>query len=166
MKVSFYFFMSVLFLSITTFSVQASEHSTANEALLKGAQEGELEVVKKALEDGADINLKDTKGNSVLILSIIFDKHYIATYLIEKKVRLDITDKGGDTALTKAIQTLKSLTEKKFGIEPEEKKVKSHIKIIKLLIRERADVSLINKNRKSPQKNMNRNSISKKEIRQ
>jgi ankyrin repeat protein len=73
-----------------------------NNELFKAIKEGNLENVKKTLEQGADVNAQDDKRNPALVISISKSKYEIVKLLIEKGADINIKDEDSDTSLIKA----------------------------------------------------------------
>ncbi len=67
--------------------------------LSSAATRGELEEVKAALEEGANINIKSESGFTPLMVVCCFNHSDIARFLIEKGADLEIKAKEGITAL-------------------------------------------------------------------
>ena len=68
-------------------------------ALIKACERNNLAKVKDILERGADINEKNSSGNTALILASINGYTDTARMLIEKGIRLDEKNNFGFTAL-------------------------------------------------------------------
>jgi ankyrin repeat protein len=67
--------------------------------LMTAASIGNLEIVKLLVEHGADVNLKNVKGNTALILAAQNDNFNIVKYLVEKGADVKIKNEYGKTAL-------------------------------------------------------------------
>lgn len=63
-------------------------------------EEGNLELIKLLVENGANINYIDKMGNTALMHAAWYGKEDIVTYLISKGARLDVYNNDGKTALT------------------------------------------------------------------
>lgn len=103
----------------------------ANISLKNGSGEfGDLEMVKKSLKNGADINDRTVfgGGETPLLLSIKYCNREITEYLIEKGADLNLKDyRYGDTPLISALQkedfiTAKYLIEKGADVNAKNKK--------------------------------------------
>ncbi len=100
--------------------------------LLKSCERGDLERVKFLVEAySPDLEKKDKKGNSSLILSSSSGHLEIVKYLISKKANINIQDKNGNTPLNLSIQ-------------------RGHIKATLFLLEKKPNVDLYNKNRSTP----------------
>ena len=62
-------------------------------------RKGDIEGLRKAIEEGADINIQDEYGSTILMIVSYYNRVEIVKLLIEKKAKLDIQDKYGKTAL-------------------------------------------------------------------
>jgi ankyrin repeat protein len=83
-----------------------SEGTTPLMWVLKGYQNDskKLEVIKLLLENGADINSEDKKGNTVLFYSLLEDDYSIAKYLLDNGGNIKYKSKlNGHTPLSYAI---------------------------------------------------------------
>lgn len=82
-------------------TVQLTETSVPQNPSLHGlVLAGDLEGVKQALKNGADINEKDQMGGGTpLITATVFDKTEIAKALIEAGANLNLVNNDGSTAL-------------------------------------------------------------------
>ena len=89
-------------------------------------RKGDIEGLRKAIEEGADINIQDEYGSTILMIVSYYNRVEIVKLLIEKKAKLDIQDKYGETALMMAIR-------------------QNNFEIVKLLIKEGADVNIQDK---------------------
>mmetsp|Transcript_138095 Transcript_138095/g.240173 ORF Transcript_138095/g.240173 Transcript_138095/m.240173 type:complete len:248 (-) Transcript_138095:16-759(-) len=67
--------------------------------LAAAAWKGDAELVQELLEEGADMEVKDASGRTVLALAAIRQKPDIMNLLIEKKANVDAKDDGGISAL-------------------------------------------------------------------
>jgi ankyrin repeat protein len=77
---------------------------------------GKLDSVKKAIENGKDINLAENggMGSSLLQIAIRFNQMDIFEYLIEKNADIDFQDLVGWTPLMEAIMDDKTAFGKKL----------------------------------------------------
>lgn len=75
----------------------------ADHPLLKAARHGDIEMATYLLEKGADINVKDWKGNSTLSLAAWEGKIEMAKFLINKGVDVDARNEHNWNALMQAI---------------------------------------------------------------
>jgi len=74
-----------------------------NVAFLFAASENNLSMVKKLLDDGADIDIADADGNTALMLAAEENHCSIITILLNRGVDINKTDLLGLTALMAAI---------------------------------------------------------------
>ncbi|MDB4681224.1 ankyrin repeat domain-containing protein, partial [bacterium] len=85
--------------------------SEADRALLKAANEGNIEAVKQHLADGADVHAKDKQGWTPLHYAAALNGHKeIAELLITKGADVNAKDKWGSTPLDSAIFARKAET--------------------------------------------------------
>lgn len=96
---------------------KADVSSSPSCSLLASARRGDVEGVKQAIEQGADINVKDEKARPLLHLmfehtkmppteeseTLLRNKKKIAQYLIEKGIDVQARDSFGFSALHRAI---------------------------------------------------------------
>ena len=70
-----------------------------NKQLLDAAESGQLNLVKQAIQGGADVNIVDESGETALMCAALFGYLDIVKYLI--KVEADVSAKGtnGNTTL-------------------------------------------------------------------
>ena len=66
------------------------------------ARDGNLEIVKKHIIDGVDINAKDKEGDAPLHKAVSRGKEEIVKYLINNGASLNIKDESGRTPLHRA----------------------------------------------------------------
>ena len=72
-----------------------------NLAALYAAENGQLESLKFLLNQGAEVNAKDTKGNSLLAKAVAYPA--CVDYLITLGADINVTDNDGTSALMKAV---------------------------------------------------------------
>lgn len=58
-----------------------------------------LEVVKYLIENGADINAKDSNGDNLLMIALEYRELDIVKYLLEKGANVNIKNNEGKTVL-------------------------------------------------------------------
>lgn len=90
--------------------------SSLNSELTSSAREGDLAAVKRALNAGADINSKDTFGETSIMIASIYGYVDVVQLLIDNKADLDIQNNSGFTAMMMALSNghvavIKSLLE-------------------------------------------------------
>lgn len=96
--------------------------------LVEMGQYGHTDDIKKLLACGADINEKDSSGNTALVWAAHRNDGVMARYLIDNKAKLDEKDEFGNTALCCAVE-------------------RGHTFIVRLLIEAGADLDIKYKNR-------------------
>jgi hypothetical protein len=96
---------------ITSLCIIALLFSTASRAmdsksakLLEAAQDGKLLKVKMLLAFGANVNAKDSHGNTSLMLAATYGHEAVCRLLIEKNAKVNGKDNFGLTPLHHAIQ--------------------------------------------------------------
>ena len=107
------------------------ESKYENLSLFDLIKNGKIDLVKKKIESGADVNIKDNDGNSPLILASSEGCIEIVKLLIDHGVGVDVKNNNGDTSLYWAAE-------------------KGHSEIVKLLLEHGADVNAKNKDRSTP----------------
>lgn len=136
--------MNLLFFSLlvgiptVSFSAEAAEY-VAQEQLFKGAEEGDVAMVEKALAAGASVNAKDSEsGYTPLMEAATSGQVEIVKLLLEKKADVHIQDNNGFTALM--YTAMGSPSVKKDDdislVNPE-----NYLAITKLLVDAKADVN-------------------------
>jgi uncharacterized protein len=74
-------------------------------ALMASAYKGNTEMVKLLLENGANPNLTDANGQTVLMMAITVQNIEIIQLLLDKKVDLNVRDNNKKQALDYALMT-------------------------------------------------------------
>lgn len=96
-------FLTVLVMSTFVVALQAQEpdaQAIAETDIFFAATTGNLEAVKKHLEDGADINGRDPNfGASVLAAAVVRNQVETAKYLIENGAEVSLASPDGNTPL-------------------------------------------------------------------
>ena len=103
--------------------LNSCEGKTSEEKLLLGAENGILALVKNAVENSADINVKTEYGNTALIYASRFGYLDIVKYLVENGANINAKNRWDSTALMRASNNV-------------------HIEIVKVLLDAGADVTL------------------------
>lgn len=83
--------------------VYADENEFINKYIILAVKKGEVNTVQLLLQQGADVNTKDDRGNSLLMLSITMDYQDIFELLLSKGADTTVTDAGGRTPLLLAL---------------------------------------------------------------
>lgn len=100
--------------------------------LIKSCERGDIERVKFLVEAySPDIEKKDKKGNSPLLISSSSGHIEIVKYLLNKKANINIQDKLGNTPLNLSLQ-------------------RGHLNIAKFLLENKVNVELHNKSNSNP----------------
>jgi len=166
MAIGYYFLIIILnfpytsnYSEIYNLEVDKDKIDTLNEdglgPLHLAAQYGNVDIVNKLIENGADINIKDKYGSTALRWAIVGDNKDIALLLIKKGIDFKIKDESGHTALDIAVRKNKYdiahiLINKGADIDNRNDKgytplhaaiLFNHYKIAELLIENGADVN-------------------------
>lgn len=115
---------------LIVFSIEAG----VNEDLLQGAQEGNVALVKRSIEQRADLDIKNTEGETPLILAAWYGSPEIVSLLLESGANINAQDNNGYTAIAKAAS---------LGVG-------RHYEIVEILIQACANLNLKTKEGKSP----------------
>jgi uncharacterized protein len=70
-----------------------------NEQLLQAVKDDDIEAIKKAIEEGADVNTKNEYGNPLLSVAVWNVNTKLVKLLLENKVNVNATDEDGDRPL-------------------------------------------------------------------
>jgi ankyrin repeat protein len=70
--------------------------------LATAIRNADAQVIRKLLDDGADVNARDADGNTPLILAAFYASPECVALLIEKGADVNAANKAGATALTRA----------------------------------------------------------------
>ena len=70
----------------------------ADDALLKAAEDGDADAVRKAVKDGADLETRDSKGRTPLLLASLGDHVEAARVLVREGADPDAQDDRDDSA--------------------------------------------------------------------
>lgn len=76
--------------------------ATAEELLLAAAREGNIEGIQAALENGANIDTKDSRGRTALSLAADNNQAALVERLIECGAKVDVKNNNGWTPLMQA----------------------------------------------------------------
>ncbi len=94
------------------------------------AIDGNVEVVKKLVAKGANLDKQDNDGNTALIIAAQEEHIEVAKQLIEAGANLDIKDNNKDTALIRAV-------------------IRGHIEIVKCIVGAGANLDIQNEKGKT-----------------
>lgn len=67
--------------------------------LMKAVRDNDTIAMRIAIEKGADLNEKDDKGYTPLIIAVYNNQFEAANWLLQKGVQVDAADQSGNTAL-------------------------------------------------------------------
>ncbi len=105
-----------------------------NEDLLQGASEGNIALVKRSLDQRAELETKNADGETALILASWYGSPEIVTMLLESGANVNAQDNAGYTAIAKAAS---------LGVG-------RHYEIVEILIQASANLNLKTREGKSP----------------
>jgi ankyrin repeat protein len=105
-----------------------------NEDLLQGATEGNTALVKRSIEQRAELESKNEEGETALILAAWYGSPEIVCLLLENGANVNAQDNNGFTAIAKASS---------LGVG-------RHYEIVEILIQASANVNIKTKDGKSP----------------
>ena len=94
----------ILITTIAVLVLVGCGNAEADRALVKAAQEGNIEAVKQAIADGADLNAKHKFGLTPLHHVTVKGHKEIVELLIAKGADVNVLDGGGYTPLDRAIK--------------------------------------------------------------
>ncbi len=109
-------------------------YAGVNEDMLQGASEGNFALVKRSLENRAEVDIKNEEGETALILAAWYGSPEIVSLLLENGANVNAQDKDGYTAIAKAAS---------LGVG-------RHYEITEILIQASANVNIKTKEGKSP----------------
>jgi len=110
--------------------IRTFEKFELNSGIIDAIENGDIELVKKLIKDGINLNKKYKDGYTALIMAVTENNIEIVKLLIDAGVNLDKKDEEGFTALHHAIW--------------------NNIEIVKLLINAGANLNLKDRNRETP----------------
>ncbi|MEE2948033.1 MAG: ankyrin repeat domain-containing protein [Verrucomicrobiota bacterium] len=98
------------------------EHSQANHALIEATATGNVKTIKKAITDGADVNVKAVGGGNLLFIAAHEGHRKVAELLIGEGADVNETNSSGETPLDWAKGETADLLRKHGGKTGEELK--------------------------------------------
>ncbi|SVA62007.1 uncharacterized protein METZ01_LOCUS114861 [marine metagenome] len=98
------------------------EHPQANRALIEATATGNVEAIKKAIADGADVNVKAVGGGTLLFIAAHEGHREVAELLITEGADVNETNGSGETPLDYAKGETADLLRKHGGKTGEELK--------------------------------------------
>ena len=98
------------------------EHPQANRALIEATATGNVEAIKKAIADGADVNVKAVGGGTLLFIAAHEGHKEVAELLIAEGADVNETNGSGETPLDYAKGETANLLRKHGGKTGEELK--------------------------------------------
>ena len=75
------------------------EHPQANRALIEATATGNVDAIKKAIADGADVNVKAVGGGTILFIAAHEGHREVAELLIAEGADVNETNGSGETPL-------------------------------------------------------------------
>ncbi|WP_333696526.1 ankyrin repeat domain-containing protein [Flavobacterium sp.] len=112
-------------------SAQIQPKTEADRALLAASLHGDVQGIKKAMKDGANVNIQDAEGFTPLNRSAKLSYYHLVYYFVE--LGADVT-----------IPNYENITPLHYGVEY------NNIKIVKLLLENGADIDARDKITESP----------------
>ena len=126
------------------FLVNYLNSNSGKTSLMEAAIANNLPIVRNIVSFGADLNIKSAnEGKTALIYASHNCNFYMMKYLLRHGADINIQDDRGETALNYSIH--KYLSEGDYSNNRSQKKKSEKLEIIKLLINNRADLSLTNR---------------------
>ena len=98
------------------------EHPQANRALIEAAATGNVEAIKKAIADGADVNVKAVGGGTLLFIAAHEGHREIVELLIAEGADVNEKNGSGETSLNWANEKIAELLRQYGGKTGEELK--------------------------------------------
>jgi multidrug efflux pump subunit AcrA (membrane-fusion protein) len=98
------------------------EHPQANRALIEATATGNVEAIKKAIADGADVNVKAVGGGTILFIAAHEGHREVAELLIAEGADVNETNGSGETPLDYAKGEITDLLRKHGAKTAEELK--------------------------------------------
>ncbi len=98
------------------------DHPQANRTLIEATATGNVEAIKKAIADGADVNVKAVGGGTILFIAAHEGHREVAELLIAEGADVNETTGSGETPLNWTKKELTDLLRKHGGKTGEESK--------------------------------------------
>ena len=98
------------------------EHPQANRTLIEATATGNVEAIKKAIADGADVNVKAVGGGTILFIAAHEGHREVAELLIAEGADVNETTGSGETPLNWTKKQIADLLRKHGGKTGEESK--------------------------------------------
>ena len=86
----------ILILSVNLLYSQEAQEPPVNIPIIKAVANNDINTLKKLIEDGADVNVKDTEGNTPLIWASLLGLDKMVKELISSGADIDIGNKFGN----------------------------------------------------------------------
>ncbi|MFZ4538069.1 ankyrin repeat domain-containing protein [Propionivibrio sp.] len=93
--------IAILFALLLPALASAGSYEDMEEALIRGDAPAAINLIKR----GVDINTVDRTGNTLLIQSVRRDVPDLFDYLMQRRARLNVRNRNGETALSIAAYT-------------------------------------------------------------
>lgn len=94
-----YYFKNMKKIIFTLLILISGFLNAQNTAVFEAARTNDLKTIEKFIKEGNDINVLNSSGYSLLILSVYNNNYEVVAYLISQKANLDIQDTSGNSAL-------------------------------------------------------------------
>ena len=127
----FWGFLALSWITTFTSCGNSAVDAEKNRALITAIQTGDTSGVRRLLEDGVKINVKNEAGQTALMWACIEGNDRIVHLLLEYGAKINIKDKSGQTAL-------------KWSC------LQGNARIVELLLEKGADVNVKDKNGETP----------------
>lgn len=118
---------SLIGFAVLFLSCQAGAEINTDD-LLTAAQTGNIKAARVLLDEGADINAKNSHGMTALMFAAMRDEEGLLEFLLDKGADVNATDNNGVTALMKGVMS---------AVGPD---------MVRLLLDKNADINAMDKN--------------------
>lgn len=95
--------MIIVLILFSGIHIYADDNEFMNKYIILAVKKGEVNTVQLLLQQGADPNTKDDRGNTLLMLSVTMEYQDIFELLLSKGADTTLTDAGGRTPLLLAL---------------------------------------------------------------